>query len=287
MIALRFARGRVRQRRGPAGAPRRGGSPRCIARAAGGGYEVRDPESRAPARPSRAGDVHGAGAAADAGALRWRTRSTRAGLRFAVDGGKSFFDRQEVHETLAMLRAIDDPADRVSLVAALRSSFFGVSDRDMVALRTSRRRGWLAFGPTREPAGRRERSRSRCALLQELHDERRRVSVPALLERLYDRTRVLAGAHRHAPRRGADREPGEGGGARAPGRRARACSRCAASRACWRTRMSSRREEPDLPATRPGDPDTVRVLSIHKAKGLEAPIVVLYDPDARLRRSPT
>jgi ATP-dependent exoDNAse (exonuclease V) beta subunit len=51
-----------------------------------------------------------------------------AGLRFTVEGGKSFFDRQEVNETLAVLRAVDDPLDRLSLVAALRSSFFGVSD---------------------------------------------------------------------------------------------------------------------------------------------------------------
>ena len=56
-----------------------------------------------------------------------------AGLRFTVEGGKSFFDRQEVHETLAVLRAIDDPSDHLSLVAALRSSFFGASDRDIVA----------------------------------------------------------------------------------------------------------------------------------------------------------
>ena len=42
-------------------------------------------------------------------------------------------------------------------------------------------------------------------------------------------------------------------------------------------RIEEAREEPDLPTTRPGDAHTVRVLSIHKAKGLEAPIVVLYD----------
>ena len=40
-------------------------------------------------------------------------------------------------------------------------------------------------------------------------------------------------------------------------------------------RIASAREEPDLPSTRPGDPDTVRILSIHKAKGLEAPVVAL------------
>ena len=83
-------------------------------------------------RPSRAGDVM---------VLTRRLTKVRfleeafeaAGLRFAVDGGKSFFDRQEVHETLAVLRAIDDPSDQLSLVAALRSSFFGVSDRDIVS----------------------------------------------------------------------------------------------------------------------------------------------------------
>ena len=48
-------------------------------------------------------------------------------------------------------------------------------------------------------------------------------------------------------------------------------------------RMNESADEPDLPATRPDDPDTVRVLSIHKAKGLEAPIVVLYDLAAKLR----
>src|SRR5262249_49849038 len=42
-------------------------------------------------------------------------------------------------------------------------------------------------------------------------------------------------------------------------------------------RITSAREEPDLPPTRPGDPDTVRLLSIHRAKGLEAPVVALYD----------
>ncbi|HEY2942032.1 MAG TPA: PD-(D/E)XK nuclease family protein, partial [Vicinamibacteria bacterium] len=42
-------------------------------------------------------------------------------------------------------------------------------------------------------------------------------------------------------------------------------------------RMAHAREEPDLPVARPGDPDTVRVLSIHKAKGLESPIVAFYD----------
>ena len=78
-----------------------------LAGIARGGETVRDPVTRR-LRPSRAGDV-----------LVLARRLTRiqaleealeaAGLRFTVEGGKSFFDRQEVHETLAVLRAIDDP----------------------------------------------------------------------------------------------------------------------------------------------------------------------------------
>jgi ATP-dependent helicase/nuclease subunit A len=248
-----------------------------IARAAGGGFEVRDPES-GRLRASSAGDVMVL--APRLTQVRWLEDALDArGVACAVDGGKSFFDRQEVHEALATLRAIDDRADRVSLVAALRSSFFGVSDRDLVQEHLASK-GGLGFGPPREDSP--ESVASALRILQELHDERLAVSVPALLERLYDRTRVLAGltGTRRGEARIANlekvaalaRQAGELGVLTLRG-----FTRLLA------TRMSESAEEPDLPATRPGDPDTVRVLSIHKAKGLEAPIVVLYDLDARLR----
>ena len=81
---------------------------------------VRDPIGGS-LRPSRAGDV-----------LVLARRLTRmqaledaleaAGLRFTVEGGKSFFDRQEVHETLAALlklighvvEGVDGEADLVA-----------------------------------------------------------------------------------------------------------------------------------------------------------------------------
>jgi ATP-dependent helicase/nuclease subunit A len=243
-----------------------------LAEAARGAHLVRDPASGAT-RPSRAGDVL---------VLTRRLTKVRfleeafeaAGLRFTVEGGKSFFDRQEVHETLAVLRAIDDPSDRLSLVAALRSSFFGVSDRDIVAYSLSGglpsmgpvvqdRPGAAALGPALE-------------LLAALNRQRTSLSVPALLERLYDRTRVLAALT--GTRRGEAqvanlekvatlaRQAGDLGVLTLRG-----------FTNLLAERVDSAREEPDLPSTHPGDPQTVRVLSIHKAKGLEAPIVALYD----------
>jgi ATP-dependent helicase/nuclease subunit A len=241
-------------------------------RAARGAYQVRDPQTGAT-RPSRAGDAM---------VLCRRLSQVRyleealeaAGLRFTVEGGKSFFDRQEVHEVLAVLRAVEDPSDRVSLVAALRSSFCGVSDRDVVSYALSG--GPLSLGPVQEDKPGAAALGPALQLLQDLHGLRTRVSVPALVERLYDHTRVLAALT--GTRRGE--------AAIANLEKVVTLARQASDlgvltlrgfATLLQERITAAREEPDLPTTRPGDPSTVRILSIHKAKGLEAPIVLLFD----------
>lgn len=243
-----------------------------IAQAAGGRYAVRDPGSGA-LRPSRAGDVM---------VLTRRLSQVRhleealerAGLRFVVEGGKSFFDRQEVHEVLAALRALDDPSDRVSLVAALRSSFFGVNDRDLVGYALAGGPLWLGKADPSKPGG--PVLAAALGLLDELHRLRTRVSVPLLLERLYQESRILAALT--GTRRGEARI--------ANLEKVVALARQASEMGVLtlrgfvrllEERIDEAREEPDLPSTRPGDSETVRVLTIHKAKGLEAPIVALFD----------
>jgi ATP-dependent helicase/nuclease subunit A len=251
-----------------------------IAQVAAGRYDVRDPGTGAD-RKSRAGDVM---------VLARRLTQVRyleealetAGLRFAVEGGKSFFDRQEVHETLAVLRAIEDPTDRVSLVAALRSSFFGVSDRDIVSYALAG--GPLWIGPVDETKPAAAALGPAMALLDDLHRRRTRDSVPAILEFLYDETRVLAALT--GTRRGEAqianlekvaslaRQAGELGVLTLRG-----------FAELLQARILEASEEPDLPSTRPGDPHTVRILSIHKAKGLEAPVVALFDSADGFRMS--
>jgi len=243
-----------------------------ISSVATGGEPVRDPVTGA-LRASTAGDVM---------VLCRRLSQVRhledalesAGLRFTVEGGKSFFDRQEVHEALAVLRAIDDPSDRVSLVAALRSSFFGVSDRDITAYALSGGVLWMGDGDESLPGG--IALAPALALLDELHRLRTRISVPALIERLFDRTRILAALT--GSRRG-EAQVSNLEKIVALARKAYEL-RVLTLRGFTRLleeRIRSAREEPDLPSTRPGDRDTVRILSIHKAKGLEAPVVILYD----------
>jgi ATP-dependent helicase/nuclease subunit A len=245
---------------------------RLVASVAAGAESVRD-AATGEARPSTAGDVM---------VLCRRLSQVRhledaledRGVRFTVEGGKSFFDRMEVHETLAVLRAVDDPSDRVSLVAALRSSFFGVSDRDIAAYALDGGMLWMGEADESKAGG--LEIAPALALIAELSRLRTRISVPALLERLYEETRVLAALT--GTRRGE--------AAVANLEKIAALARKAYDlrvltlRGFTRLleeRIESAREEPDLPSTRPGDRDTVRILSIHKAKGLEAPVVALFD----------
>jgi ATP-dependent helicase/nuclease subunit A len=247
-------------------------------RAAEGGFIVRDPSDDG-ARRSRAGDVM---------VLAPRLTQIRpleealeaAGLRFTVEGGKSFFGRQEVHEALAALRAIDDRSDRASLVGALRSSFFGVRDSDIVAHVLSGGRLFLAGDVFTDATSPSLRQALEC--LHGLHRQRLHLSVPALVERLYDVTGVLAALT--ATRRGESQV--------ANLEKVVTLARQASSLGALtlrgftlllEERATGLSEEPDLPTTRPGDQGTVRILSIHKAKGLEAPIVALYDQTASLQ----
>jgi ATP-dependent helicase/nuclease subunit A len=247
-----------------------------LAGVASGGESVRDPVTGV-LRPSRAGDV-----------LVLARRLTRvsaleealeaASLRFTVEGGKSFFDRQEVHEALAVLRAIDDPQDRIALVAALRSSFFGASDRDIVAYSLSGGPLWSGAIDEERPGGR--SLAPALSLLDDLHRRRGHASVPALLERLYEETRILAALT------GSRRGEAQVANLEKVASLAREATALGALTLrgfanLLEDRILNAREEPDLPATRPGDPDTIRVLSIHRAKGLESPIVALFDTDDR------
>jgi ATP-dependent helicase/nuclease subunit A len=243
----------------------------------GGSLKVRD---GAKARPSRAGDV-----------LILARRLTqirpleqaleRAGVPFVVDGGRSFFIRSEVVETHAVLRAIDDPSDATSLVAALRSTFFGVSDRAIAEWRFAGRElsildaGLDAVAAEADEVGRALR------LLRRLHDDRLRLPPAALVEKLFDETSIVAALH--AAERGST--------ARAQPRISNLRKVVHLARQAeglglltlrgfnllLASRLDGVGEEPDLPSSRPGDPNTVRVMTIHKAKGLEAPVVILYD----------
>lgn len=246
-----------------------------------GTFKVRDAGEK---RPSRAGDV-----------LILARRLTqirpleqaleRAGVPFVVDGGRSFFLRSEVVETHSVLRAIDDPSDATSLVAALRSSFFGVSDRAIAEWRFAGRELSILSADPGPGAVASESSddavRRALRLLRRLHEERTRLSPAALIERLFDETSIFAALHA-AERGSTARAQPRISNLRKVTHLARQAEALGlltlrGFNLLLANRLDGAGEEPDLPSSRPGDPHTVRIMTIHKAKGLEAPVVILYD----------
>ena len=105
-----------------------------IARAVcAGQLTVRDRQNDNQERPSRAGDL----------TILTRARSNwnfytneleDLGLPFsALIGGSAVLDTQEFRDILNCLKAIDDPSDQPATVGALKSIFFGCNDQDLFA----------------------------------------------------------------------------------------------------------------------------------------------------------
>ena len=66
-----------------------------------------------------------------------------AGIPYTVTTPERFFDRPEVQLMVALLKAVDDPGDDVSLFASLRSPIFGFDDALLYAIRSACGRGSL------------------------------------------------------------------------------------------------------------------------------------------------
>jgi ATP-dependent helicase/nuclease subunit A len=179
----------------------------------------------------------------------------------------------ELTELLVVLRTIADPENGVLVAAALEGLFFGLTPADLYAARVA----GLHFSITHRPAE--DASAVGRALLQ-LHEWWRisqRQAADVLLERILDDTGLLFLAAS---------EPL--GDARAGAllhlvealRAASTLGASGVSAAMERLEILLAREAPDAPL-RPGRTDAVRVMNLHKAKGLEATVVVLAAPDER------
>ncbi len=190
-------------------------------------------------------------------------------IPFRHEGGRSFFDRQEVRELISCLRAIDDPTDRLSLVAALRSGAFGCSDDQLYRFVRGNGKLDIRIPPDVQVPEVNEA----LATLRRLHDRRGRVTLPRFIGEVLEETRLVeyavtlpqgqqAAANLLKVVDQARAFSGvRGGGLRAFVR--------------WlATSSGGHADEADAAVAESRD-DVVRILTIHGAKGLEFPIVAL------------
>ena len=204
------------------------------------------------------------------------TRGLEArGVAHVLVGGRSFHQREEVLAMRNVLTAIEWPDDELSVFATLRGPLFAVGDDALLAWR--HRCGALA--PLGEPPADLspllQQVAEPLALLAQLHRARNRRPIGDTFTRLLDATRAHAGLALWA------------GGEQvlanvlALGRQARAFEAGGATsfRAFVQhlTTEAERGETGEAAVVEEGT-DGVRIMTAHKAKGLEFPVVVLCDP---------
>ena len=192
----------------------------------------------------------------------------RNGVPYIVDGGRDFFQHQEINDLAAILRAIDDPSDQVSLVAALKSAAFCCSDVDLLQHRLDHGSFSIlgrAFPDT--PVG------GALRRLAGLYRAKSELTLPFLVDRAI-RANYLA-----EPLLITSRERQRVANLRAIVDRAAefAVNEADALRPFVRWLTSRQGEsagERDLHLAE-SDDDVVRVMTVHGAKGLEFPVVIL------------
>jgi ATP-dependent helicase/nuclease subunit A len=188
-----------------------------------------------------------------------------------VSGGAAFAVSPSVAALAALLRALSDPSAATALVGVLRGPFFGLSDERLYRHREAGF-GFLLTAPISEDATGPVVEALRA--LQGMYRMTRTLPVPAAVERILEETGFLAWALTTTP-----------GGAEA-GNLLHALDRvrqvtefggCLADAAQALEEAIESPEGESMPLE-PGRRDVVRLMNLHKAKGLEAPVVFLADP---------
>ena len=230
-------------------------------------------------RPARRSDI----------AILVRTRAglpilehalNQAGIAYRIEGGSLVYESREVYEILRVLRAVDDPSNAAKVVAALRTTVLGVSDLDLFHFRHSqpggRLRGWaLPWNQTFDDGGHAGARRVFNALhdLRTLNEGKHTNSPAQMLAALYD-SRLGAVVARFE---GDTAQAGTWRRVRFVIDEARQWSDSTGGTLReyleWVDARIASTDRSEI-ATDEGE-DSVRILTVHAAKGLQFPIVIL------------
>jgi ATP-dependent helicase/nuclease subunit A len=215
------------------------------------------------------------------------------GVPHVLVGGKTFHDREEVETMRAALSAVEWPDDELAVFAALRGALFAIGDEELFEWKQRFR----VFHPFRippeidQPLGIDHRPSDTehlrplagaLRLLQRLHRRRNYRPVADTVQELLDATRAYVGI---VLRNGGEqalanvlhiselaREYEAGGGLSFRGFVDELHAAAQSAQAA------------EAPILEEGS-DGVRIMTVHKAKGLEFPIVILADPTCKLSRA--
>jgi ATP-dependent helicase/nuclease subunit A len=199
-------------------------------------------------------------------------------------GGSSFHSREEVESIRNALTAVEWPDDELAVFATLRGPLFAFTDSELLAYRTL----GGTLHPFKKPPEDLPESLAEVvdalAILRTLHRKRNRRPVAETIGALLATTRAHAGF--------ANWSTGEqalanimrlGDMARRTERNGLLSFRAFVD---WLDEQAESGDVGDAPIMEEGV-DGVRIMTVHKAKGLEFPVVVLVDITAKDTREPS
>ena len=190
---------------------------------------------------------------------------------YIVEGGKLYYAREEIRALACAAWAIEDPYDPLAIVGVLRSPIFGASDEEIFCFtRAGGRLDYLDAGA--RSAEEFPDIAAAFALLRELHASRNEAGPARTMLALVGRTKFLElsllrphGEQRVANIRKAIASArafeGTAGGYRRFAR-------------WFRDQEVLAADEGESPMVEEGE-DASRLLTVHKAKGLQFPVVIL------------
>ena len=209
-----------------------------------------------------------------------------SGIPFLTVAGRGFYDRPEVRDVLNALQAVADPTDDLALSGLLRSSAFGLSDMALYRLRQAQQAAvapslWTVLdshGAARSPnlaflEEEAELAAQARIEIKELHEMVGRTAVADVLKSFLDTTAYRAALLR----------VGQG---RAVNNVDKLLADAHASEIVGVSKFVEYVTELRDVAPREGEPraiaaGAVQIMTVHQAKGLEFPVVVIGDASRR------
>ncbi len=201
----------------------------------------------------------------------YRRELTRLGIPVGFGQGGGFFRAAEVSAVMSLLAVLDNPHQDIPLIAVLRSPALGFDADTLSAIRAANKDADF-YTALRDWSETHSRGRDFLALLDRLRRQAPDLRASELVELLLEELDLLAVCS-------AMRDGGQ--------RRARLLELVELSErfeatgyrglhrfVLWLRRMAEKGQEPSLGAE---SGSAVHILSIHKSKGLEFPVVFLAD----------
>ena len=203
------------------------------------------------------------------------------GVPHLLVGGRSFHNRAEIETLRAALAAIEWPEDELSVFASLRGSLFAIADEELMEYRERFKR-FHPFNNHEEcPAGCRPIADA-LQLLRRLHSSRNHVPVATTISRLLEATRVHV---RFALEHGGEQVLANVLHVAELARQYEADGGISFRGFIDELRAQAEDGQAgEAPILEEGS-DGVRLMTVHKAKGLEFPVVILADITAKLQPS--